>query len=279
MNALLETAGVLCLAALGVALGRWFGSLNRPYWVLGYILPLSVVCLLALVRWVTVLELTPPFSWLVEGRREFALSALLGTMLLTTPSSKLPSRRDRRMVWLLMVLVVAQAAVLPFLAPAFNRRYLASLQTKIDENGICRQSNDYNCGPAAAVTALRMLGFEAEEGELAILAHTSQFTGTEPDVLRDALQQRYANEGLICEYRHFKTVEELRGAGLTLARIRFGLLVDHYVVVLQVGDSEMVVGDPFQGKRTLSKTEFAESWRFCGVVLGRKGSVPGPVRL
>jgi hypothetical protein len=55
-------------------------------------------------------------------------------------------------------------AIVPFLAPAFNRGYLAGLKTRIDADGVCRQSSEYTCGPAAAVTALRKLGLPAEEG-------------------------------------------------------------------------------------------------------------------
>jgi hypothetical protein len=32
---------------------------------------------------------------------------------------------------------------------------LAALTTRLDADGVCRQSNHYTCGPAAAVTALR----------------------------------------------------------------------------------------------------------------------------
>lgn len=71
----------------------------------------------------------------------------------------------------------------------------------------CLQSNDYNCGPAAAVTALRKLGLPAEEGEIAILAHTSSATGTPPDVLARALQDRYEKEGLASHYRIFHRVD------------------------------------------------------------------------
>ena len=51
------------------------------------------------------------------------------------------------------------------------------------------QSNGYNCGPAAAVTALRRLGLPAEEGELAILAHTSSAAGTSCDTLCTAIER------------------------------------------------------------------------------------------
>ena len=89
---------------------------------------------------------------------------------------------------------------------------LLSFKTQIDRDGVCRQSTDYNCGPAAAVTALRRLGFPAEEGEIAVAAHTSSAMGTPPAILYDTLKGRYAQSGPGCEYRYFKDISELRSA-------------------------------------------------------------------
>jgi len=119
------------------------------------------------------------------------------------------------------------------------------------------------------VTALRKLGLPAEEGEIAILSGTTSSTGTPPDFLAAALQKRYGRDGLIVEYRAFKDVSELRQAGLTLAVIKFSFLVDHYVTVLQVTDSQVIVGDPLGGVDFLSYDEFRGKWRFTGVVLKR----------
>jgi len=105
------------------------------------------------------------------------------------------------------------------------------------------------------------------EGEIAVLAHTSSAIGTPPDLLADALQQRYSREGLVSEYRHFKDISELNRDGLTLAVIKFGFLVDHYVAVLEVADGRIVVGDPFRGQETYTPAAFAKIWRFTGVVV------------
>jgi hypothetical protein len=53
-----------------------------------------------------------------------------------------------------MVVVVVWFSVLPFLAPALVKGHLANLKTMVDSNGICFQTTDYTCGPAAAVTRL-----------------------------------------------------------------------------------------------------------------------------
>jgi predicted double-glycine peptidase len=236
----------------------------------GYFLPLILVLLYGLAMRIPSLALSRPLSWMMMGRHKFAVIGFIATLVLTTPLSRLPQRRSRVAVVVLMVVVVCLMSVWPFLAPAFNRRHLASLQTRLDADGICLQSNDYNCGPAAAVTALRNLGLPAEEGEIAILAHTSSATGTPPDVLAQALQSRYEKDGLTSQYRVFRNVAELKHGGLTLAVIKYRFWVDHYVTVLEVTDDQIVVGDPARGRCVFTPQEFRDKWRFEGVVLRRE---------
>src|SRR5258705_3404955 len=200
---------------------------------------------------------------------EFALGGLISTMVLTTPVMRVPNLSTRRFVYAFMLFVVAVTSVWPFLAPVFDRNTFRAMRTHFDVDGVCRQSTEYTCGPAAAVTALRQLGFAAEEGELAILAHTSTAIGTPPDLLAAALQKRYEAEGLHCAYRHFRSVEELKDAGLVLAVTKFALFVDHYVTVLEVTGTEVTVADPFYGKKGDSREEFSEAWRRCGINLKR----------
>jgi hypothetical protein len=269
MNPWLETSGVLVLGIAGVALGRWFSRQPKWYWTLGYFIPLTLIVLIGLAHRLRTLELSPPFSWLMTGRREFALTALIATMVLTTPLTRLRTRRDRAAIGLLMVLVCFQVAAWPFLAPAFNRDKLATLKTRIDSDGVCLQNTDYTCGPAAAVTALRRLGFPAEEGEIAILCGTTTAIGTPPDILCRALQHRYGPDGLTGEYRAFRSVNELEGTGYTLALMKFAFLLDHYVTVLNVDHQSVTVGDPLNGRQTLTQAEFAKQWRHVGVVLTR----------
>jgi hypothetical protein len=126
------------------------------------------------------------------------------------------------------------------------------------------------CGPAAAVTGLRKLGLPAEEGQIAIASYTSSETGTPPDILAETLQTEYGKDGLTAEYRTFKNISELKQAGLTLAVVKFGFMVDHWVTVLEVTDSQVIVGDPLNGLEKLTYAEFQRKWRFEGIVLKRK---------
>ncbi|EEF60362.1 cysteine peptidase family C39 domain-containing protein [Pedosphaera parvula] len=270
MSPWLESSGVALLAAGGVLLGAWFSRLRKPYWLFGYFIPISLIFLYALAIRHPDLSFTPPVSWMMLGRTKFAMIGFLGSMVLTTPLLKLPNLRDRIAVSLLMVGVVAGTSVWPFLAPAFNREELASLKTRIDSDGICLQTTSYTCGPASAVTALRRLGIQAEEGQLALLAHTTSATGTPPDVLALELEKQYASSGLICKYGSFKSIAELKGCDPAIAVVKFNIVTDHYVTVLEVNDREVVVGDPLSGMEKLSYEEFKDKWRFVGIILKRR---------
>lgn len=270
MSPWLESSGVALLAAGGVLLGAWFSRLRKPYWLLGYFIPLLMIVVYAAATRIPAFSFIPAISWMMMGRIKFAIMGVIGSMVLTTPLLKLPNLRDRIAVSALMVCVVAGTSVWPFLAPAFNRGALAGIVTRIDSDGICLQNTSYTCGPASAVTALRKLGFKAEEGELAILAHTTSATGTPPDVLALVLQEQYAGKGLACEYRLFKNLDQLKESGLTLAVIKFDIMTDHYVTVLKVTEREVAVGDPISGIVKLSHKEFKEKWRYAGIVMGRK---------
>jgi hypothetical protein len=219
----------------------------------------------------------PPISWMMMGRKRFAILGFIAAMILTVPLCRLPRKRERVAVILLMAMIILSMSIWPFLAPAFNRNQLLHLQTRMGADGVCRQNTDYTCGPAAAVTALRKLGLPADEGPIAVLSYTSAATGTPPDILAEALREQYGKDGLLAEYRAFQDLAELRKAGLTLAVIKFDFLVDHYVTVLEVTDSEVVVGDPLNGLDKMTYDQFRRKWRFVGVVL-RLRATASPLR-
>jgi len=265
----IETLAVLLLAVLGVTLGRWFSTLKRPYWVIGYFTPLFFFLIIGITRCFEALEFTPPFSWFMSGRTEFALIAIACTMLLTTPLSRFPHKTGKILIYIFMSCVVVYYAVLPFFLPGIMRGYFSRFETKLDPNGVCLQSNGHTCGPAAAVSVLNKLGLLAEEGELAILSYTSPIAGTPADSLCLALRRRYAKDGLKCEYRRFKSIAELQGVGPVIAVVKHSFLVDHYVAIFEATDTTITIGDPFRGMTEVSYDKFNEIWRYWGIVLQR----------
>jgi predicted double-glycine peptidase len=168
-----------------------------------------------------------------------------------------------------MVVVVGWFSVTPFLVPALIKDNLSNLTTTVNSNGICFQSTDYTCGPAAAVTALRQLGLSANEGEIAVLSYSSPVSGTLPTCLSTALQRRYGTEGLKCKYRYFDSINQLKDAGITLAVVKDGLINNHCVTILGVTDYIITIADPVVGRRLMSYEQFEKVWRFSGIVLKR----------
>jgi predicted double-glycine peptidase len=268
MNPWLETIGVVLVALLGIAIGRAFSGIRRPFWTLGYFLPLALIVVLATPRYAGSLAFVPPFYWLT-GRTKFIILCLAVTTGLTTPMSRLPRKCERFMTCILMTVVVTWFSILPFLVPALIKGRLLNLKTTVNSEGVCFQTTDYTCGPAAAVTALGKLGLPAQEGEIAVLSHSSPVTGTLPRCLYAALQNRYGADGLKCRYRRFNSLDELKDAGVTLVVVKDTFLSDHCVAVLEVSDQMVTVADPTSGKMAIPCKQFEKIWRFSGIVLKR----------
>jgi hypothetical protein len=206
---------------------------------------------------------------MVASRLRFVVLSLAVSMGLTVPLSRLPYKFEKLIVCILMAGFVIWFSVLPILVPALIKEHLSNLQTKFDEDGVCRQSTDYTCGPAAAVTALGKLGLRADEGELAVLSYSSPVVGTLPACLTSALRNRYSADGLSCQYRRFDSIDQLRNAGITLVVVRNAFLLDHCIAVLDVSDDAVIIADPVMGARLMPCEQFEKIWRFCGIVLQR----------
>jgi predicted double-glycine peptidase len=269
MDLWLDATGILTVVSAGVLSGRLFSRLRRPYWVCGYFCSIVLIAGLLAARCSTAIGFLPPLSWIAAGRARFIVLAWAITAGLLTPLSRLPRRCERYIVCILAGIFVAAFSVGPFLGPAFCRGRLAKAQTTIDADGVCLQSTTYTCGPAAAVTALGRLGFDAQEGEIAVLAHTSPVTGTLPRCLYLALKNRYGPQGLKCRYRRFDSVAQLDHPGITVAIVKDAFLMDHCVVVLDVSDSTVTLADPAFGELRMARRQFEKSWRFTGIVLER----------
>lgn len=261
----IETIGVLLLAFASVGFGKWFS--RKSFWILGFVIPFFFLLIIGLARYTPMFEFFPPVSWLMAGRREFAALALITAMLLVTPVARTGHKRSNILVYILLTCIVIYYSVLPFLLPAIIRKNLLNLKTTMDQNNVCLQSNGYNCGPAAAVTALRRLGVRAEEGELAVLSHTNPIAGTPPDSLCFAIQRVDSHKKLLCDYRKFKSVSELHDQGLVIAVVKYSFLVDHYVTVLNINDKIVTLGDPLVGLKKISLSDFQQIWRYRGIVL------------
>ncbi|MBN1766510.1 MAG: hypothetical protein JW860_14745 [Sedimentisphaerales bacterium] len=236
---------------------------------MGSIVPLIILLTMALPRYFFSLTFIEPFSWLVMGWRRFIIIAATAPIILITPLSRLSTTRLKLWVLLFMSITTIYYGIMPFAAPILIRNELEQLETCVKKDGVCIQQTGYTCGPAAAVTALKQMGIDAQEGQLAIWARTSRFAGTPEGVLYKTLQKHYESQGVICTYRPFKDIEELQDAGLTIVVIRYGVFIDHFITILEVRENDLVVADPLQGKTYLSHDEFRKKWRHSGIVLKR----------
>src|SRR5271166_581757 len=95
MNPWLETAGAILLSFGGLVLALKLAKLQQHCWMVAYFLCLAVVCVFGIERYTIGLEFIPPFSWVAAGRTRYVLAAIAGPILILTPASKLPRRRDQ----------------------------------------------------------------------------------------------------------------------------------------------------------------------------------------
>lgn len=270
MNPWFETIFAAIAALSGLYLGKAFVNLRRPWWYLGYLLPLTVIAIVVVTGFNETISFLPPFCWLPTGRIKFVILSLAAVTGLATLLPHLHSKFQKISVYLIMGFAVVWFAVLPFLTSALIKNDLQNIKTLLDSQGTCFQTKDYTCGPAAAVTALGKLGLPATEGQIALLAHSNPITGTLPACLYSALKDRYADEGLICDYVHFNSIAELKNAGLILAPVRDSFLSNHCVTILNVSDRTVTFADPVLGKKSMSHAQFEKIWRFSGITLSRK---------
>ena len=270
MNAWIETIGIIIVALAGMFVGGFFSKLRQWYWILGYIIGFGIIGILLLPRLDASFSSTQSIFWLTASRVKFVLLCMAVTIGLTTPISRLPHKAEKVLTVTLMIIVVAWFCVLPILFPALLERKLSQIRPIFDSHGVCYQSTDYTCGPAAAVTALNKLGLEGHEGEIAIMSRSNPVTGTLPASLMGALEDLYSKDGLQCRYRKFESSAQLNEAGITLAMIKNAFLNDHCVAVIEVTKDKVTLADPVIGKMTMSHEHFETIWRHRGIVLSRQ---------
>ena len=269
----METAMVAGMTMAGVAGGLGMARLPGRWWLSGYLLPFGLVVLHSVSLRRPDWALHPLLAWQWTGRWFIAASAAAVGMLFFTLVPRLPNCRDRRALGLLVVVLVGYFGVWPSFSIAAVRGRLTTMATVVPPDGVCRQSTEYTCGPAAAVTGLRVLGIRAEEGALALLAETSPATGTPPQTLARVLNQQFGSRGLHAELRGFRSVEQLTEADFPmLVLVRFSLLLDHWLVLTGMGPGGFTGGDPLSGPIQLTKKELEGRWRRVAIVLRRTAS-------
>lgn len=270
---------LLCLVALvlitgGLALGAWAG--RREDRRLATLAVAASLLALALHAWLTPARELAWFpdgglyhrvrAWWVMPLAMIPLGA--GTAVMSTPFA-----RKGLGVFAALVLVAAARPVV--LTAAFDP---STVTGRVARSGVCQQTTDYTCGAAAAAMLLHACGVEATEAEMALLCGTNALTGT--DVYSVAIGVRQMLAGSAREVR----VVPCDWDGLVarrepaLATIRWGFLVDHWVMIREAHPDAVVVLDPVEGVRTLPREQFLAIWRGWLVSADRPpGAAPGAV--
>src|SRR5258708_36620119 len=106
MNLWLEATAAASFAFAGVLLGYFFHRLTKPYWTFGYFILLAIVLTYGIAIHFPVMSFTPPVSWMMMGRKKFAILGFIAAMVLTTPLSRLPLKRDRIVISALMTVII-----------------------------------------------------------------------------------------------------------------------------------------------------------------------------
>ena len=247
MGLWLETIGILLVAVCGLFAGRWACRHSSGARMCAMAAAFGIVALILLARQSVLWSTFPTLCPISAGRLRFVLLAFAVTLGLTTPLGQLHSLISRFATCAIMSVFIAILVTLPFMGPALVQDDLSGLQTTFDKDGICRQSQSFTCGPAAAVTALNHFGIEATEGQLAVASRTSPIIGTSPWTLCHVLQEAYEPMGLQCDFRHLGSLEQIPADSIVLTILEDSMLTDHCVAILGFNDQTVTIADPVDG--------------------------------
>jgi predicted double-glycine peptidase len=161
---------------------------------------------------------------------------------------------------------------LPFALPVLAMPHQMSLTNRLNSEGICLQSNGFNCGPAAAVTALRAFGIDAREGDLAIESRTAPVMGTDLVNLTEALKKHCQGKPISLKLGAYNSIEEIQDAHAFLTIVDRTPIAAHFVTVLKVTNEFVLIGDPASGLLVMTRENFESVWRHVGVTLNHEST-------
>jgi hypothetical protein len=143
---------------------------------------------------------------------------------------------------------------------------LERLDGRVRADGVCLQTSDYTCGPAAAAALLHWYGISATEREMAELCGTrAGFGGTSECGLMRGLRRKLAGDGRPwirrCSY------EELTAP--SLVSLRHVWLQGHCTMVVDVGDEGVTLVDSQSGRCWLPRERFERAWTGSAITLVR----------
>ena len=136
---------------------------------------------------------------------------------------------------------------------------LAPLEHKVGADGVCRQSTDWTCGPASAVTLLLHYRIPATEGEMARLALADPLRGVDDVQLALAIREKALPKGYDVTVAE-SNWQSLRSSQLpVLVVFNLSSHLDHYAVVFHADEEGVLLADPLSGAHRVPREEFLPS--------------------
>ncbi|HBG27834.1 MAG: hypothetical protein A2Y10_06795 [Planctomycetes bacterium GWF2_41_51] len=156
--------------------------------------------------------------------------------------------------FLIIILIIAIS--IPYLKPVVVPLSSDKFENKW-QDGICMQSTASSCGPASAVTILKLFDIETTEQKLARECYT-YLGGTENWYLTRAFRRR----GLRVKYRITDGLPKDLNLP-AIAGVRIGNN-GHFIAVLAETDQGYITGDPLRGRQEFSKNKIENYFYFTG---------------
>ncbi|HOK67665.1 MAG TPA: cysteine peptidase family C39 domain-containing protein [Anaerohalosphaeraceae bacterium] len=265
MQALVAAAA----AAAALCLGRFYFARTYRRAVWGGLASIGWLAFVVTAHLVHLNSTYSGFDWVAGSRNKFLLIGFAVCFGLLGPIPYLNRRWKKVFTASVLTVFLAIFLGLPFLVPALYSPHLWNLPGCIDEDGVCRQSTSFTCGPAAAVTALKKMGLEASEAQIAVVSGTIPAVGTGMWDLCRGLQKLFPPEQLECRYARAGSLEDLPEGQVILAVLRQTFWLDHCVAILEITPETVLFADPSNGLCSLPRRVFEASWRKTAIVLAR----------
>lgn len=183
--------------------------------------------------------------------------APIAVLMIFALAARLDGRRTRRLAATALIML-APLFVWDSFAACLHPNY--EMPAQFDEEGVCRQTTDYSCGPAAAVMMLKSMGEEISEGEMANLCLLRPGRGVTALELCRGLNIALRARNCRATVEHLNPGQLDRLDPPFLAEIKRPGSSEHCVVVLQVLADVVLLADPAAGRAVCTREEFLKLW-------------------
>lgn len=178
----------------------------------------------------------------------------------------LPTRVSRGLIVILIVIAGGYGLLEvsgPLLMPVYGARLDDTVAGPAAKYVQVTQSTGWTCGPAALAWALQLKGVPATERQMAMLTATTPFHGT-PDrgVIRAA--HRLGLKARVVRQLSYEQLRQLPRPALVVWNL--GGMVWHFIVLIDIDERGVKVGDPMRGEMEYTRAEFLDKWQRSAVV-------------